>query len=86
MTPERAAKFRRVIRRRQPNLTVILENVHDPHNIGAVLRSCDSVGIAEIFVLYTDPRLDVDRLELGKRSSSGARRWVDVHFYKEVEK
>ncbi len=81
MTPERTAKFRQVAARRQPDLTVILENVHDPHNISAVLRSCDSVGIREIFVLYTDPGLDEDRLELGKRSSAGARKWVDVHFY-----
>lgn len=81
MTPEREAKFRKVASRRQPNLTVILENVHDPHNIGAVLRTCDSVGVKEIFVLYSEPQLKQERLELGKQSSSGARRWVDVHFY-----
>jgi tRNA (guanosine-2'-O-)-methyltransferase len=79
------AKFKRVAARRQPDLTVILENVHDPHNVSAVLRSCDSVGIREIFVLYTDPGLDEDRLELGKRSSAGARKWVDVHFYADAD-
>lgn len=84
MTPERMAKFKDVAARRQPDLTVVLENVHDPHNISAVLRSCDSVGIREIFVLYTDPGLDEDRLELGKRSSAGARKWVDVHFYSDA--
>ncbi len=81
MTPEREDKFRRVARNRQTNLTVILENVHDPHNIGAVLRSCDSVGVHEIFVLYTEPGLDRERLEIGTTSSSGARKWVNVHFY-----
>lgn len=82
MTPEREAKFRRVVNARQANLTVILENVHDTHNIGAVLRTCDSVGIGEIYVLYTDPRLvNKNRVILGKRTSSGARKWVDVHFF-----
>ncbi len=81
MTEERTAKFKRVVHQRQSNLTVILENVHDPHNIGAVLRTCDSVGIKEIFVLYSDPRMDQAFLELGQSSSSGARKWVDVHFY-----
>lgn len=81
MTPERIEKFRKVVARRQPDLTVILENVHDPHNIGAVLRTCDSVGIKEIFVLYTDPRLQKDRLPLSKQTSAGARKWVDVHYY-----
>lgn len=70
--------------RRQPNLTVILENVHDPHNIGAVLRSCDSVGIREIFVLYTEPSLDQERIEIGKNASSGARKWIDIHLYHDV--
>ena len=85
MTPEREAKFKRVVRARQANLTVILENVHDSHNIGAVLRTCDSVGVGEIFVLYSDPRLSQNELSLGKRTSSGARKWVDVHFYTNPE-
>lgn len=86
MTPERTEKFQRVVASRQPDLTVVLENVHDPHNIGAVLRTCDSVGIKEIFVLYTDPRLQADRLSLSKRTSAGARKWVDVHYYTDAEK
>jgi len=85
MTPERTEKFHKVARRRQPNLTVVLENVHDPHNIGAVLRTCDSVGVNEIFVLYTEPQLNEDRLYLSRKTASGALQWVDVHFYTEVE-
>ena len=84
MTEERIAKFKRVTKRRQNNLTVILENVHDHHNISAVLRSCDSVGIKEIFVLYTQEGLTEEHLKLHKRVSSGARRWVDVNFYKDI--
>ena len=86
MTPERTEKFKRVVNQRQFNLTVILENVHDPHNIGAVLRSCDSVGIHEIFVLYTDDSLTEENLVIGKRSSSGARKWVDVHYFTDAKK
>ena len=50
MTPERLAKFQKVVANSQLDLTIILENVHDPHNIGAVLRTCDSIGINEIFL------------------------------------
>lgn len=84
MTKERLEKFKQAVKRRQHNLTVILENVHDHHNISAVLRTCDSVGVKEIFVLYTQPDLDEEHLKLNKRVSSGARRWVDVNFYADV--
>lgn len=81
MTPEREQKFRSVVMKRQPNLTVVLENVFDTHNIGAVLRSCDSVGIAEVFILYTEPGRQPKRIKIGKRTSAGARKWVNVHYY-----
>ncbi|MCO6475302.1 MAG: RNA methyltransferase [Phaeodactylibacter sp.] len=85
MTPERRERLREVAFRRQAGLTVILENVHDPHNIGAVIRSCDSVGISEIFVLYTEPHLTEEHILVGKKSSGGARKWVDVHYYTSPE-
>jgi tRNA (guanosine-2'-O-)-methyltransferase len=85
MNPERLEKFRQVVARRQPNLTVILENVTDMHNIGAVLRSCDSVGICEIFVLNTEPQLAKPYVVIGKKTSSGTRKWVDVHYYTDPE-
>jgi tRNA (guanosine-2'-O-)-methyltransferase len=79
LTSEREEKFRAVVKSRQPNITVILEDVYDTHNIGAVMRSCDSVGITEIFVLYTDTVKE--KLIVGKRTSAGSKKWVDVHFY-----
>lgn len=85
MTERREKKFREVIAKRQPNLTIILENVHDPHNIGAVLRSCDSVGVKEIFVLNTEPHLQKESLYLGNQTSSGSRKWVKVNFYTAIE-
>jgi tRNA (guanosine-2'-O-)-methyltransferase len=48
----REEKFRHVLGKRQPTLTIVLENVHDPHNIAAVLRSCDAVGVIEICAVY----------------------------------
>lgn len=86
MTPQRIEKFKAVVAQRQPNLTVILENVTDLHNIGAVLRSCDSVGIMEVYILYTEPGLkDMDAIKLGRRTSSGTRKWLDVHYFTDAE-
>lgn len=80
LTSDRLARYENVAACRQ-HMTVILENVHDPHNIGAVVRSCDAVGIGEIFVLNTEK--EVSNYYVGKKSSTGARKWVDVHYFED---
>jgi tRNA (guanosine-2'-O-)-methyltransferase len=82
MTPERLDKLTRVAMNRRFDITVILENVHDPHNISAVLRSCDAVGIAEVYVI--DDVIKYSKRN-GKRSSSSANKWVDVKLYKTID-
>lgn len=84
MTPQREEKFRRVVAQRQFNLTVVLENVHDPHNIGAVMRTCDAVGISEIYVLYTEEQLTEETLQVGTSAASGAKKWVQVHLFEDT--
>jgi tRNA (guanosine-2'-O-)-methyltransferase len=64
--------------RRQPDLTVVLENVFDPHNIAAVLRTCDAVGIMEAYAI-TD-RIP-HRKAWGFRSSRSASKWVTLHHF-----
>ena len=82
MTPEREKKLRDVIHHRQPGLAVVLENVFDPHNISAVMRSCDAVGIQDIFVLNTKiPK----HKKWGRRSSSSAAKWLSVHEFDNTE-
>src|ERR1700722_16618348 len=78
MTPEKEKKFKEVISRRQPDLTLILENIHDPHNISAILRTCDAVGIMEVYVINTTDSL---RKKLGKKSSASARKWIKVNYF-----
>ncbi len=82
MTPEREKRLTDVLVKRQPNLTVVLENVFDPHNISAVMRTCDAVGIQEIYVLNTRiPR----HKKWGARSSSSAAKWLTVHQFSDTE-
>ena len=82
MTNERRNRIETVLSKRQNNLTIVLENVFDPHNISAVMRSCDAVGVQEIYVLNTKiPPHD----KWGKRSSSSAYKWLTVHQYTSVE-
>lgn len=85
ITEKRLQRLQGVVERRQLNFTVVLENVHDPHNISAVMRSCEAVGMAEIYVLHTEPHLQEQYLELGHKSSAGTRKWLDVRYYTDLE-
>jgi len=82
MTNERRQKIESVLSKRQNDLTVVLENVFDPHNISAVMRSCDAVGVQEIYVLNT--RIPPHK-KWGARSSSSAAKWLTVHQFENTE-
>lgn len=69
----RIAKLNEAIRRTQPDLTVVLENIHDPHNVSAILRSCDAVGVRKVNLLYTAESFP----KIGKKSSASAYKWVE---------
>jgi tRNA (guanosine-2'-O-)-methyltransferase len=78
MTPERKEKLLSVLQKRQFDLTVVLENVFDPHNISAVMRTCDAIGVQEVYVLNTKiPR----HKKWGPRSSSSAAKWLTVYQF-----
>lgn len=82
MTPERKERLSQVLARRQPDLTVVLENVFDPHNISAVMRTCDAVGVQDIYILTTRiPR----HAKWGFKSSSSASKWLTVHSFDNAE-
>jgi tRNA (guanosine-2'-O-)-methyltransferase len=82
MTPQRQEKLAAVLDKRQDDITIVLENVFDPHNISAVMRTCDAVGVQEIFILNTKiPR----HKKWGFKSSSSAKKWLTVHQFENAE-
>lgn len=80
VTPERFARLRRVLDRRQPDLTVLLDNVHKTHNFSAILRSCDAVGVYEAHAVWPDPRLRPNHM-----TSGGAGKWVGVRTHARLD-
>ncbi len=83
MTPERKNKIETVLLNRQPHLALVMENVHDHHNISAVMRTCDAVGIQDIYVLNSKiPRHEY----FGVKSSSSAAKWLTVHHFDDTVK
>ncbi len=77
-TERRIKRMKEVLRNRQRDLAVVCENIHDPHNVSAILRSCDATGVGSVYLLYSEEAFP----QLGKKSSASARKWVDVHRYR----
>ena len=82
MTPERHQRLTSVLNKRQGNITIVLENVFDPHNISAVMRTADAVGLQDIYILNTKiPR----HKKWGAKSSSSAAKWLTIHQFENAE-
>lgn len=80
MTPERYAKLRGVLDRRQPDLTVLLDNVHKTHNFSAIVRSCDAVGAFEAHAVWPNPKLKPNHM-----SSGGSGKWIRVRVHPDLD-
>lgn len=80
MTPERAAKIRAVLNTRQPDLTVLLDEVHKGRNLAAIVRSCDATGIGELHSV-----IPTEGYRPFKGTASGSHQWVNVVNHQTAE-
>jgi tRNA (guanosine-2'-O-)-methyltransferase len=81
VTEDRRARLKQVISERLDSVTVVMDAPHDPHNGGAVVRSCDAFGIQRLHV--------VERYEpflVATTVAKGSEKWVDVHLYETARK
>ncbi len=81
MTAARFNKIKACLNRRQPDLTVVTDNVLKPHNVSAIMRTCDAVGVHAFHAIM--------RTDKGYRARSGiamgSDKWLDVHVYDNAE-
>ena len=80
VTEQRRARLWEVIGRRLQAVTVVMDAPHDPHNGGAVVRSCDAFGVQHLHVLER-----YEPFVVATTVAKGSQKWVDVHLHKAAE-
>jgi tRNA (guanosine-2'-O-)-methyltransferase len=81
MEKQRFAKIKNVLKQRQPDLTVITEDVHKAHNLSAIIRTCESVGIMNIHLVNTIK----DDVYFDPRITAGADKWVQQQAHPDIK-
>ena len=79
LLPRRFERLKSVLNKRISNLTVLIENVEKPHNLSAIIRSCDAVGILEAYAIFNK-----DKLLTFNSTAQGSQKWVQLNQYKET--
>ncbi|MCV9879800.1 tRNA (guanosine(18)-2'-O)-methyltransferase TrmH [Brenneria izbisi] len=79
MTPQRYARIREMLTCRQPDLTLCMEQVHKPHNISAVIRTADAVGVHQVHAVWP-----TNRMKTLVSSAAGSNSWVEVKTHRTI--
>ncbi|MEM8674257.1 MAG: tRNA (guanosine(18)-2'-O)-methyltransferase TrmH [Cyanobacteria bacterium P01_G01_bin.67] len=80
MIPRRYARLKQVLDRRQPDLTVLMEDVHKPHNLSAIIRTCDAVGVFAVHAV--NRHSDTPTYS---QVAQGSEKWVKLHYHPDIK-
>ena len=79
LLPRRFERLKSVLNKRISDLTVLIENVEKPHNLSAIIRSCDAVGVLEAYAIFNK-----EKFLTFNSTAQGSQKWVKVNQYKET--
>jgi len=80
ITPNRKSLFEKVIANRTRHIAVVLEDIYQPHNASAVLRSCDLTGVQDVHIIENSNQYDVN-----PDVALGASKWLNLVKYNKTE-
>ena len=79
MIPRRYARLKQVLNQRQPDLTVLTEDVHKPHNLSAIIRTCDAVGIFSVHAVNRHSNIPTY-----SQVAQGSEKWVKLYTHPDI--
>jgi len=80
MIPRRYERLKQVLNQRQPDLTVLTEDVHKPHNLSAIIRTCDAVGVFAVHAV--NRHSDTPTFS---QVAQGSEKWVNLHSHPDIK-
>jgi tRNA (guanosine-2'-O-)-methyltransferase len=85
ISENRLNKIKQVAGNRQKDFVVVLEDVYDPHNAAAIIRTCDGLGVQKVYFIFEEVD-SYNPKKVGKVSSSSANKWVDFEIFKSTKR
>ncbi len=79
VTPNKQKKIAAVLEDRTRHLALVLEDVYQPHNASACLRSCDCLGVQDIHVVERR-----NEYRPNNEISMGSAKWLTMHRYRQT--
>ncbi len=80
ITEERKQLFEKILNYRTRHITVVLEDIYQPHNASAVLRSCDLTGVQDVHIIENKNKYDVN-----PDVALGSFKWLNLIKYNDTE-
>ncbi len=80
VTEHRFSLFQKVIKNRSRYITVVLEDIYQPHNASAVLRTCDALGVQDVHIIE-----NLNQYRINPDVALGAHKWLSLYKYNELE-
>ncbi len=80
VSDERKKRFDDILQHRTRHITVVLEDIFQPHNASAVLRSCDLTGVQDVHIIENGNDYNVN-----PEVALGSSKWLDLIKYNEKD-
>jgi tRNA (guanosine-2'-O-)-methyltransferase len=79
--PKRLIRAEAVLAARRRGIAIVLEDTHDPHNVSAVLRTCEALGVQDVHIVSESG----EPMHVNKDVAIGAHRWLTLHRHDGAE-
>ncbi|MGM0418234.1 MAG: tRNA (guanosine(18)-2'-O)-methyltransferase TrmH [Thermodesulfobacteriota bacterium] len=80
MKTSRFNKIKNILTQRQPDLTVLMDNVNKAHNAAAIARTCDASGILDIHAFAAS-----EKIKITQKTSGGVKKWTRIHHHESAQ-